>query len=120
MELNASALADQDVTIRIHVVDHAGIEHALEAPEGWRVMEVIRDWGVGIKAECGGACACATCHVYVDPAWVDALVPPTGEELDRLDEAPMVEANSRLSCQILTGPGLDGLRLTLAPGSKPD
>ena len=45
----------------IHVVDHDGKEHALQALEGWRVMEIIRDWGIGVKAECGGACACATC-----------------------------------------------------------
>ena len=55
--------------MHIKVIDHHGTEHTLEALEGWRVMEVIRDWDVGIKAECGGACACATCHVYVDPEW---------------------------------------------------
>lgn len=60
--------------MHIVVKDHQGVEHTLEALEGWRVMEVIRDWGVGIKAECGGACACATCHVYVDPAWLNALI----------------------------------------------
>jgi 2Fe-2S ferredoxin len=83
-------------------------------------MEIIRDWGVGIKAECGGACACATCHVYVDPAWVDRLVPPTEEEIDRLDEAMMVDGTSRLSCQILMSDALDGLRVRLAPGSEPE
>ena len=104
----------------LHIIDHSGTEHRLEALEGWRVMEIIRDWGVGIRAECGGACACATCHVYVDPEWRGLLVPPTEEEIDRLDEAPMVEAGSRLSCQILMRPELDGLRLRLAPGSEVD
>ncbi|MCP8937248.1 2Fe-2S iron-sulfur cluster-binding protein [Alsobacter sp. SYSU M60028] len=106
--------------MHIFVTDHHGAEHELEALEGWRVMEVIRDWGVGIKAECGGACACATCHVYVDPAWIDRLPAPTDEELDRLDEAHSVTELSRLSCQILTTEELDGLRVRLAPGSEPE
>ncbi|MBN8967354.1 MAG: 2Fe-2S iron-sulfur cluster binding domain-containing protein [Rhizobiales bacterium] len=97
------------------VVDHQGQEHRLEALEGWRVMEVIRDWGLAIKAECGGACACATCHVYVDPEWVSRLAPPTDEEIDQLDSAFFVESNSRLACQILMSPQTDGLRVTLAP-----
>jgi 2Fe-2S ferredoxin len=106
--------------MKLFVTDHAGTTHELEALEGWRVMEVIRDWGVGIKAECGGACACATCHVYVDPAWLDRLVPATDEEIDRLDEAMLVDDRSRLSCQILMSDALDGLRVTLAPGTEPD
>jgi 2Fe-2S ferredoxin len=106
------------MSLHLYVTDHQGVEHHLEALEGWRVMEVIRDWNIGIKAECGGACACATCHVYVDPAWVDRLVPPTEEEIDRLDEAMMVKSNSRLSCQILMREEFDGLRVQLAPGSE--
>jgi 2Fe-2S ferredoxin len=106
--------------MKLFVTDISGTMHELEALEGWRVMEVIRDWGVGIKAECGGACACATCHVYVAPDWQDRLVPPTDEEIDRLDEAMMVEAASRLSCQILMSDTLDGLHVTLAPGTEPD
>lgn len=108
-----------DAALMLRVVDHKGVEHEVEALEGFRVMEVIRDWDIGIRAECGGACACATCHVYVDPDWVDRLIPPTDEEMDRLDEAPMVERNSRLSCQILMRPEFNGLRVTLAPGSEP-
>jgi 2Fe-2S ferredoxin len=106
--------------MRLFVTDHAGVEHELEALDGWRVMEVIRDWDVGIKAECGGACACATCHVYVDPAWTDRLVPPTDEEIDRLDDAMLVDDTSRLSCQILMSDALDGLKVRLAPGSEPE
>ncbi|PHS28309.1 MAG: ferredoxin [Robiginitomaculum sp.] len=97
-----------------------GEEHHLLALPGWRAMEVIRDYGLPIKAECGGACACATCHVYVDPDWSDKLVPPTEEEEGRLDEAFVVKNNSRLSCQILMSPALNGLHLTMAPGSEPD
>ena len=102
----------------LNIIDHSGVEHKVEALEGWRVMEIIRDWGLGIKAECGGACACASCHVYVEGEWTKLLVPPTDEEMDKLDEAPLVENNSRLSCQILMRPEFDGLRVRLAPGSE--
>ncbi len=97
------------------VTDRDGLVRTLEALEGWRVMEVIRDWGLPIKAECGGACSCATCHVYVDPDWVNRLPPPTDEELGQLDTTFAVEANSRLACQILVTPEMDGMRITLAP-----
>ncbi|MCX5513351.1 ferredoxin [Kaistia algarum] len=106
--------------MKIFVTDHDGVEHELEALEGWRVMEVIRDWDIGIKAECGGALACATCHVYVDPEWYDRLIPVSDEEEERLDDAMLVKSNSRLSCQILMSDDLDGLRVSLAPGSEPD
>ena len=106
--------------IKIVVVDREGTEHTLAALDGFRVMEVIRDWGLPIKAECGGACACGTCHVYVDPDWMDRLPPPTDEEMDQLDQIFDVRDTSRLACQILTAEDLDGLRLTLAPGSEVD
>jgi 2Fe-2S ferredoxin len=97
------------------VTDRQGKEHRLESIEGWRVMEVIRDWGMPIKAECGGACSCATCHIYVDPAWLDRLFPATAEEMEQLDTAYAVESNSRLACQILVTPEMDGMRVSLAP-----
>ncbi|MEL6504711.1 MAG: 2Fe-2S iron-sulfur cluster-binding protein [Pseudomonadota bacterium] len=104
--------------MQIHVSTPDGKTATLEALEGFRVMEIIRDWasvsGIGIRAECGGACACATCHVYVDPAWTDRLVPMAEEEEDRLDEAFNLEDNSRLSCQVLMCEALDGLRVTVA------
>ena len=100
------------------VIDHHGREHALPAVDGWRVMEVIRDWGIGLKASCGGACACAGCHVYVDQPWVGRLHPPSAEEEDRLDEAFGVEPTSRLCCQILMSSEISGLRVRLAPGSE--
>lgn len=99
----------------IYVTDPEGKTHRLEGPEGWRVMEVIRDNGLPLKAECGGACSCATCHVYVDEAWLEKLVPATDEETYMLDEAFEVEDNSRLSCQILLSEELDGLEVTIAP-----
>lgn len=100
--------------MKIYVVDLDGVEHELEAPEGWRVMEVIRDYGLPIKAECGGACACATCHVYVDEAWLDKLAAMREDEEEMLDEAFDVHENSRLSCQIILDESLDGLKVTLA------
>jgi 2Fe-2S ferredoxin len=105
--------------MKLVVKDRAGRVHELEAIAGWRAMEVIRDWGLPIKAECGGACACATCHVYVDEKWLGQLVPPTREEQDMLcDQAFEVQENSRLSCQILMSDALDGLEVTLAPESR--
>ena len=101
--------------IPIHVTDFDGKRHTLDGIEGWRVMEVIRDYGLPIKAECGGACACATCHVYVSPEWVEKLIPANSEEVMMLDDAMMVEENSRLSCQIILSPELEGLEVTLAP-----
>ncbi|AMJ60208.1 2Fe-2S iron-sulfur cluster-binding protein [Bosea sp. PAMC 26642] len=102
----------------VRVVDRDGQERELEALEGWRLMEIIRDWGLPIKAECGGACACATCHVYVADDWVERLHPPLDEEIDRLDEAFDVRPNSRLSCQILFSAELDGLTVALAPDAN--
>ena len=89
-----------------------GETHRLEALEGWRVMEVIRDWGIPIKAECGGACACATCHVYVDEAWREKVGSPSPMEEDMLDFGFDVRPNSRLSCQIKVSDELDGLIVT--------
>lgn len=100
--------------MKIHVTDQSGADHDLEGLEGWRVMEVIRDWGLNIKAECGGAATCGTCHVYVDEAWLDKLAPASQEEEDLLAAAPDARPNSRLSCQILLSDGLDGLGVTLA------
>lgn len=94
-----------------------GSQHRLEAPEGWRVMEVIRDYGLPIKAECGGACACATCHVKVGAQWLDLLAPPTDEEIEMLDGAFDVDERSRLCCQILTDDALDGIEIELAEES---
>lgn len=105
--------------MEIIVTDFDGEEHILEAIEGWRVMEIIRDHGLPIKAECGGACACATCHVYVDEEWLPKLqalgMVKSEDEEDMLDEVFELEDNSRLSCQIIMCEELNGLRVTLAP-----
>lgn len=97
----------------LNVIDRQGQHHALETVEGWRVMELLRDQNVGIAGICGGACDCATCHVLVAPEWFDRLPEPRKEELLKLDELPVLEPTSRLSCQILWSAGLDGLTLTI-------
>lgn len=104
--------------MHIHVTDQTGTRHTLEALEGFRVMEIIRDWGLDIKAECGGACACATCHVHVEQDWTGKLYPMEAEEEDMLDQAFDVRDNSRLSCQLLMSEELNGLEVTLAPGTE--
>jgi len=103
--------------MKILVTDQEGVEHELEGLEGWRVMEVIRDWGLNIKAECGGAASCATCHVYVDEAFMDKLAPMSEDEEDLIYSTMDKKPNSRLSCQILLSDELDGLKVTLAPSA---
>ncbi|KAB2919474.1 MAG: 2Fe-2S iron-sulfur cluster binding domain-containing protein [Hyphomicrobiaceae bacterium] len=100
----------------IKVSDPDGNTHLLEAVAGWRVMELIRDHGLPIDALCGGACACATCHVHVAPDWADRLHPARDDEEAMLDSVPSVAPTSRLSCQIIWDEHLDGLELTL-PGA---
>ncbi len=104
--------------MKIYVMEQSGVEHTLEGVEGWRLMSVIRDSGLPIKAECGGACSCATCHVYVADEWLWRLFPASSEEIDQLDGAFEVQGNSRLSCQIILNEEMDGLRVTLAPGTE--
>jgi 2Fe-2S ferredoxin len=99
----------------IHVTDREGGARELDGPVGWSVMEVIREAGLPIEAACGGCCACATCHVYVDADWLPKLVPPGPDEGMMLDEAFEVRNTSRLSCQVKVTEALDGLRVTLAP-----
>lgn len=105
--------------MKLFATDQDGKRHELEALDGWQAMEIIRDYGLPIKAECGGACCCATCHVFVDPKWVDKLVPPSPDEADMLADLPDSKENSRLSCQILMRDELDGLEVTLAESARP-
>lgn len=99
--------------MKIFLVDEQGVEHRLDAIEGWRVMEIVRDHGFGIIAECGGACACGTCQVAVEPEWLDKLHPPRDDEQDQLDDN-YAGPSERLSCQLIFTPELDGLRLRLS------
>jgi len=101
--------------MKLYVTDHDGNEQQIEGIDGWQLMEAIRDEGIEIKAECGGACACATCHVYIAEDWKNKIPEKSEEEVDMLDLAFDVQENSRLSCQITITPDLDGLKVTLAP-----
>jgi len=97
------------------VTDYEGVEHSVDFPPEWPLMEAIKAAGLPIKAECGGCCLCATCHVYVAADWVDRLPPIDGEESSQLGEAPDVLPQSRLACQLKGHAALDGVRVTLAP-----
>ncbi|HUO94164.1 MAG TPA: 2Fe-2S iron-sulfur cluster-binding protein [Rhizomicrobium sp.] len=95
---------------KIKYIEHNGKEHEIEVPNGWSVMEgAVKNLVPGIDADCGGACACATCHVYVDQSWLAKLTPKQDMEETMLDFAQDLEPNSRLSCQIKVTPELDGL-----------
>jgi 2Fe-2S ferredoxin len=95
---------------KIKYIEHSGKEHEVDVPAGWSVMEgAVKNLIPGIDADCGGACACATCHVFVDQAWLDKLPAKQDMEETMLDFAPDMAANSRLSCQIKVTPALDGL-----------
>jgi 2Fe-2S ferredoxin len=98
---------------KITYIDHDGTARTVDAEVGATVMETAIKNGVpGIEAECGGACACATCHVYVDAHWWPVVGPPSPMEEDMLDFGYDVRPNSRLSCQIKVTEGLDGLVVT--------
>ena len=103
--------------MKLIVTDRAGKVHELQARDDWSAMEIIRDANLPLAAECGGACACATCHVYVDEAWADRVPAAQQQEIDMLDFGVAVQENSRLSCQIKMNAELDGLQVTLAPES---
>ena len=96
--------------VKITYIDAQGTARTVEGEVGSTVMETaVRNGVPGIDAECGGACACATCHVYVEEAWREATGSPEPMEEDMLDFASDVRPNSRLSCQIRVKPELDGL-----------
>ena len=98
---------------KITFIDAAGQARTVDAEDGSTVMETaLKNAVPGIEAECGGACACATCHVYVDDAWIERLGKAEQMEEDMLDFAFDVRPTSRLSCQIKVKPELDGLTVT--------
>src|SRR5947199_8248723 len=95
---------------KINFVDHTGETGTIDVENGATVMEAaIRNAIPGIEAECGGACACATCHVYVAEVWREKVGPPSPMEEDMLEFGFDVRPNSRLSCQIKVSDELDGL-----------
>ena len=96
---------------KITYIEWNGTAHEVEVANGLTVMEGARDNGIpGIEADCGGACACSTCHVYVDPTWVEKLPPKEAMEAEMLDFAYEPDATrSRLTCQLKVSDALDGL-----------
>jgi ferredoxin, 2Fe-2S len=100
---------------KLIVITREGQESTVEGNAGLSVMEVIRDNGFDeLLALCGGCCSCATCHIHVDPAFIDRLPPMSEDENDLLDSSDHRNATSRLSCQIPLSDALDGLRVTIA------
>ena len=99
----------------ITYIEASGEATTLDVPVGWSLMQAAITSGIdGIIGECGGSCACATCHCYVDEARLGELPPPSPGELDMLaNVAAERRPNSRLSCQIKASPALDGLVVTL-------
>lgn len=101
---------------KLIVVNRDGSEQAVDGDNGLSVMEVIRDNGFDeLLALCGGCCSCATCHVFIDPAFADLLPAMSEDENDLLDSSDHRNDTSRLSCQLVLNDAMDGLRVTIAP-----
>jgi len=99
---------------KINFIEYSGTKHEIDAQAGLSVMEAaIKNMVPGIDADCGGACACATCHVYVDEVWAKKVGKAEAMEESMLDFASEQKANSRLSCQITVSDELDGLTVHL-------
>jgi len=94
----------------ITFIEYGGTTHVVDVPEGYSLMEgATRNGVAGIVAECMGGCACATCHVYVEPAWRDVVPPAADDEIAMLEYASEVAEGSRLACQIKVTPQIHGL-----------
>ena len=100
--------------MKVTYIEHDGREHVVEVEAGRSVMEgAVRNSIPGIDGDCGGACACATCHDFIEPEWVDRVGGASAGEIDMLEFASDVRDNSRLGCQIRISATLDGLRLRM-------
>ena len=100
---------------KLIITDRSGKKSEIEYDSNFTLMEILRDNGYDIEASCGGCCACATCHVYIDEKWTNKLKNMDDEEESMLDQAFDVKNNSRLSCQIDLSEELDGLEIEIAP-----
>ena len=101
---------------RIHVTDINGNDHIIEGQIGLKLMEILREYDFGVAASCGGCCSCATCHVYVDPAWIAKLSEMQSDERDLISMLTTYnEETSRLSCQVPFTEQMDGIKVTVAP-----
>ena len=99
----------------IYVKDREGNTHEIKSEDGLTLMETIRDAGLDIEAACGGCCACATCHIYIDKEWLEKLPKIEEEEDSMLDQAFHVTNQSRLGCQIQYTDKFNGIKIKLAP-----
>jgi ferredoxin, 2Fe-2S len=100
----------------INVINRAGKAHTIPGKVGNSLMENLRDAGMDVEAICGGCCSCATCHVFIDDAWVNKIPQPSADEAELVEQTNSYKAgNSRLSCQIKFTEALDGISLTVAP-----
>ena len=100
--------------MKIRVIDRDGNKHELEGDSNSTLMEILRDADLDIEAACGGCCACATCHVYINDQWLEKISPKDDDEESMLDQAFDVRNSSRLSCQINFVEDLDGIELEIA------
>jgi len=114
VELSPETAAAEAEAPFLRVEDRDGAVHVLEAVEGWRLMEILRDHGLGMENTCGGALACAECHVVLDPVSASRVPPPRDDELEKLDDLPLLYENSRLCCQIIWSDDLSGISLKIA------
>ena len=101
--------------VKLVIIDSDNKEHEIEGQAGDSLMQAVVSAGLDLRAECGGALACATCHMYIDPDWLDKLPQQSEDETDMLDFAESVQPNSRLSCQIDLDDSLNGLKAKIAP-----
>ena len=99
----------------LRIVDRDGTVREVQARDEGSLMQVLRSFEWGVTAICGGACACATCHVYVAPEWISRMPPQHSDERDLISDLAHGNEASRLSCQIHLARELDGLCVTLAP-----
>ena len=100
---------------KLIITDRSGKKSEIDFDSNFTLMEILRDNGFEIEASCGGCCACATCHVYIDEKWTKKLKNMDDDEESMLDQAFDVKNNSRLSCQIELSEELDGLEIEIAP-----
>lgn len=103
-----------NMMIKVIYTDPSGKEHNVDVADGASVMAgAVSNAIPGIVAECGGSCSCATCHVHIDPEWVDRVGPAEGQEASILDFLDDVDETSRLSCQVKLNAELDGLKVVI-------
>ena len=102
----------------IYATDRDGSEHELQGRERASFMEILKMAGLSLEALCSGSCQCATCHIYVDPDWIEKLPSPTEMETVTLEgeaDEEIIKPNSRLGCQLQWNEEYDGIRVTVAP-----